>query len=379
MFGKIILIFFVSTALVHSVKSQKIKKHFIDSTDHALDVSGFLNTEAGFLPVPITITEPALGFGLGLGAVFFHKSKSTPSGKSKGQLPPIMTAAAGAYTSNGTWMVMLAHQGSYKMDRIRYTGALGYLSVNLEYYDRTITGDDSGLKFNMEGFLAFQELLFRPKKEIPAFIGLNYLYFTNEVQFEPILDYPELEEIQRKTNLGGINFVALWDSRNNSFTPYKGVHSALEIGGFSKYLGGDNDYWNFISRNYAYLPVISKRLFSGYRLNLESKWDDVPFYELPYIKLRGIPMMRYQNHNIAVVETEWRYRFFRRWSAVGFIGTGYAMKDYSDLINEKARIAGGGGLRYFIARDYGIHAGIDVAKGPEQWAWYLTIGSNWFR
>jgi len=45
---------------------------FRDSTDGAFDVSGFLSTRVGFPPIAMPITEPAVGYGLGLGLMFFH-------------------------------------------------------------------------------------------------------------------------------------------------------------------------------------------------------------------------------------------------------------------------------------------------------------------
>ena len=119
-------------------------------------------------------------------------------------------------------------------------------------------------------------------------------------------------------------------------------------------------------------------MFSGYRLQVASKWGDVPFYELPFISLRGIPALRYQNENVYTVETEWRWNFLKRWSVVGFVGAGEALKDYGDIFQD-IKVSGGTGFRYFLAKQYGLHAGIDIARGPEIWAWNLTIGSNWAR
>ena len=67
-----------------------------------------------FLPIPIVITEPAIGEGLGLALAYFHRSKDTPDKKtvaSPGSLgqaskeqaaPPTVTGVFGAYTSNET-------------------------------------------------------------------------------------------------------------------------------------------------------------------------------------------------------------------------------------------------------------------------------------
>jgi len=39
--------------------------------------------------------------------------------------------------------------------------------------------------------------------------------------------------------------------------------------------------------------------------------------------------------------------------------------------------AGGLGFRYRLARLLGLQAGIDVARGPEDTSFYITVGSAW--
>src|SRR4030095_3297560 len=43
---------------------------FRDPEDGYFDVSNFLSTRVGFLPIAMPITEPAVGYGLGLGFSF---------------------------------------------------------------------------------------------------------------------------------------------------------------------------------------------------------------------------------------------------------------------------------------------------------------------
>ena len=366
---------FVFLFIAFTASAQQSRQWFKDPVDSAIDVSGFLNSAVGFLPVPIIITEPALGFGGGLAIAYLHNKKLRPGEERIGQLPPVISMIAGAYTSNKTYITMLVHQGSYKQDQFRYLGAIGYMSINMEYYGQG--GGNLGAKYNMEGFLLFQEFLTRPKKESPFFTGFNYVFFTNEITFENTDS--GTDSLSKETNLGGLNAVIMWDTRNNTFTPSSGLMTATEFGRFTKALGGDNDYWNFSNRTYYYLPIIIEQLFSGYRFNFESKWGPVPFYELPYVNLRGIPMRRYQDHLVLNIETEWRWQLYRRWSIIGFIGSGFTSDKLENFSLADGKVAAGFGGRYFLAKDYGLHAGIDFAKGPEQWAWYLTIGSNWFR
>lgn len=372
----LVLFGFVLFSGLSNVEAQSFKDMFISKDDGAVDMSAFLNSATGFLPVPIIITEPAVGFGGGVALAYFHKGEAFENEGPKG-LSPTVSFAAGAYTSNGTWLVGGGHQGSYLQDRIRYLGVLAYVSANLDFYGGGIDGLEDKYRFNMKGFLTLHELLYRIKREIPLFMGLNYTYFNNNITFKTGLDIPELEELEVNTNTAGLNYVILFDKRNNALTPTKGFKNVLEIGAFSKNLGGDNDYGNLDSRNFFYAPI-NESIFSGYRLQIASKWGDVPFYELPFISLRGIPALRYQNNNVYTVETEWRWNFIKRWSLIGFVGAGEALANYGDIFQD-VKVAGGTGFRYFLAKEYGLHAGIDIARGPEIWAWNITIGSNWSR
>jgi hypothetical protein len=39
----------------------------------------------------------------------------------------------------------------------------------------------------------------------------------------------------------------------------------------------------------------------------------------------------------------------------------------------------GAGFRYLIARVLKIRAGIDIARGPDNFCWYIVFGHNWNR
>lgn len=49
----------------------------------------------------------------------------------------------------------------------------------------------------------------------------------------------------------------------------------------------------------------------------------------PFISLRGAPIMRYQGEEVAQIETELRSQFWKRFSLVGFAGTGAAWTDFT--------------------------------------------------
>ena len=108
-------------------------------------------------------------------------------------------------------------------------------------------------------------------------------------------------------------------------------------------------------------------------------FDDPPFYLLPYVGLRGVPAARYQGTITLVAETEQRIDLTRRWSAVAFGGVGKAFDAWGEADQSDLVYGAGGGFRYLAARQFNLRMGIDIARGPEEWAWYIVFGSAWFQ
>ena len=50
-----------------------------------------------------------------------------------------------------------------------------------------------------------------------------------------------------------------------------------------------------------------------------------------------------------------------------------------DLGSAPSRTSYGTGFRYLIARKFGLHAGLDIARGPEETVVYIQIGHAWSR
>ena len=87
------------------------------------------------------ITEPAVGYGLGVGALFFHESaEQRKERSSKTLLPANISVLGGGGTENGTWAGGVGHLGFWLQDTLRYTGYLGYGSINLDFYSLPVVG-----------------------------------------------------------------------------------------------------------------------------------------------------------------------------------------------------------------------------------------------
>ncbi len=73
-FSILFLMFTVLIVLSIPKPGQAFLDQFIDPKDGALDASNWLIERKGFLPIPLFVSDPAVGYGLGAGLAFFHKS-----------------------------------------------------------------------------------------------------------------------------------------------------------------------------------------------------------------------------------------------------------------------------------------------------------------
>lgn len=353
-------------------------QNMIDPQDGKFDISQYLASAKGFLPVPIVITEPAVGFGLGAAVAYFHPQKQPDAEVHGHRAPPSISVVMGAKTENGTYVYGLAHLGVWKNDHVRYTGALVKMNVNMAFYlDR---GDykflDRGIDFNIDGELLFQQAQFR-LEESDWWLGVNYIFTNADNTFGlgEILP-PELPDPQFSFDQGGLGVFAEYDSRDTIFTPSKGMSARLQYKNFGKTWGGDYDFDDYLVTLLHYTPVGDYSTL-GLRFNGETVNGDVPYFAYPFVNLRGIPAMRYQGKSVAVAEAEYLWGVTPRWSLVFFGGAGKTTSINRFRGEGQTVAAGGIGFRYRLARVPGLQAGIDVARGPEDTSVYLTVGSAW--
>ena len=359
--------------LIGLTSAQAENSRFFDPDSGELDLSEHLLTHSGFLPVPIIITEPAIGFGGGLAAVYFDESiKNKASRKSSAnQFSPPNISLIGAFkTENGSQGAILGGFRSFADDQYRYTGGIGKVSFNLDYYGPL----NNPRRFKIDGIGLMQQLTSR-LGDSNWMLGGRYVYASTEIEF-PQLKPAFIDPYQLDLDIGRTGLLIGYDSRNNILSPSAGVFFESELAAARDWMGSSVNFEDFMARAFAYVPI-SEKLNLGLRADIKAASDDAPFFFLPYIDLRGIPKARYQGTETYVAETELELKLNHRWSVVGFAGIGkadgtYLRQDFSETASSV-----GGGFRYLIASKLGLKAGIDIARGPEESAIYIQVGSAW--
>jgi hypothetical protein len=341
------------------------------------------------LPIPIFLTEPAFGYGLGVALGYIHPAKDdtgkqeelslhtlgSASAERSGQKPPpTITGIGGGYTTLDTWAAAVAHSTSWRKDTIRYAGGIIYADVKSTFYDSL----DRSLDFNLKGFGLYQGLKFRMGNS-RFFLGGKLLLLETDSQFDITLG--EDTEIGADDILASnVGFAAsvTYDGRDNVFTPNTGQLLQFDIWLFDEAFGGDYDYWRANLKLLSFYQL-HPRFVLGLRVAASTLDGPAPFFAYPYVSLRGIPALRYQGKTVGTIEVEGRWNILPRWAIVGFAGTGavYSREISGSKIVKDDIFAGGAGVRYFLMRDLGLWLGIDVARGPEDWYSYVVVGQAW--
>src|SRR4029453_14166829 len=76
------------------------RARFFDPGDGQFDLSYFLENPRGFLPIPIVVTEPAVGYGGGGVGMFLRPRREAGE---EGWARPDISAVGVLATQNGTW------------------------------------------------------------------------------------------------------------------------------------------------------------------------------------------------------------------------------------------------------------------------------------
>lgn len=347
---------------------------FFDPEDGMLDMSDFLLNHKGALVVPTVITEPAIGYGFGLGLAFFSESMSDAAANAKktgkGMAPPNITVVGGAKTDNGTWGAGLAHFHTWDGDRYRYLGAIAKMDAHLDYYGKS----DRPRSYELDGELLVQQLLMRIG-DSHWYVGPRYVYFDSNTRFTGQIAN-ELNLQGHEHAIGKLGIVVDYDSRDNIFYPNRGTYAEFEMQFARDAFGSKQDFNQYNARGYTWLPI-AKEWVLGLRADGRFSSGDIPFYAQPHVDLRGISQSRYQDQNAVVTEVELRWQATPRWSVLGFTGAGKAYGRWNDFSEAETATSIGAGFRYLIARKLGLSLGIDIAHSKDENAFYIQLGSAW--
>ena len=373
-----LLCMIVSLNFLNAQKHHTVMK---DSLDGAFDLSDFLIYANGFIVVPTIITEPAVGgFGAAVAPIFLKKRAPVIEADGKKRfINPDITGGVGMYTANKSWMVGAFRSATLVKPKILYRAFAAYGDMNLSFYANNLPNQkDEEFKLNFNSTIFYTQWL-KQFNNAKWSVGPQYLFLNSKINLPDFnLPPPFVDPKDIKSTISQLGAALQFDGRDNIFTPDKGIRLQSDFFWSDKALGSDYQAWRINFSAIGYYPL-AKTLIGGLRIEGEQALGSPPFYLKPGINMRGIPAARYMGNTSIVSELEFRWDLYRRWSLMGYGGLASAFNDWDQAFAKPVIYSYGTGFRYLIARKFKLRMGVDVARGPEEWAYYIVFGSNWMR
>ena len=356
-------------------KKREGKARFFDPEDGQFDLSYFLENPRGFLPIPIVVTEPAVGYGGGVAGMFLRPRREAGD---EGWARPDISGVGAFATQNGTWGAFGGDASRWLDGRLRTQFGAGTGRFNLDFFGlgAAPTSLDQGVRYSLQFTGAFAQANWQLAPKSPWAVGPRYVYADvdpkpRESRFQPLAN-------QVRVKVSAPSAVVEYDTRDNVFTPTRGIYAESSFLASREAFGATDDFERFQQVLIAWHPL-TQDVTLGARLNYAWSSDGTPFFLRPFIQLRGVPAVRYQGDQAGSIEVEARWQFYGRWSVVAFGGAGATRTERQSSTITQSVGSGGLGFRYELASKFGMHAGIDVAHSPGTTALYFVVGNAWFR
>ena len=209
-------------------------------------------------------------------------------------------------------------------------------------------------------------------------LGIGYELGSSEISDVPeggLLDSTQPLGVEGEV-ASGLGMFLLFDSRDHKFYPLNGWLSLFSIWGYSRVMGGDNDYSRFVVDTRKYVQTFPSHViaFQG-QLRLMS--GEVPFTRLSRLGgsslLRGYERGRYRDKAMLVFQTEYRMPLFWRLGAVAFAGVGDVSDGIGGFRLKEFKYSLGGGARLLINSSERIQLRFDYAAGRDSSGFYIAL------
>lgn len=231
-------------------------------------------------------------------------------------------------------------------------------------------------------FYFFPQLLRKTYKKL--FLGLAYEIqdvFTFEYgQGKPpgtsIFDTQNVEG-RYGSFVSGVGLVALWDGRDNTFSPSKGLYFQYYINDYTKALGSEYNF-TFHSIDIRKYYALPRTQVLAFQFMLNANVGTVPVRSMSNIGsntiMRGYYEGRFTDNNFIGAQVEDRFHLKGRFGMVVFAAIGRVGATSSDLFNlDGLRPALGTGLRYAMDKKEKLNLRLDVGFGDHASGVYFNI------
>ena len=323
---------------------------------------------------PVVFYFPETRFGFGAAGILTFQLNN-PEVNKKYRLS--QTQVAIIYTLNKQILTLTSWKLFFGQDKYQSFGELGYYDYFYNFYG---IGSDTKFEAEEQYFVKFPRVKLNLLRQVGkyGFVGPKLEidgYNINQVDSTGIIYNQQLVGID-----GGVTaelgWVLQYDRRDNIFYPTDGYFMQLEYTQGTKLIGSAYSFNKLRLKANKYFSLKENHIIA---LDARVGWasEGTPFYEMQLYGgptlARGYAVGRFRDHNLLVVQGEYRFPVIWRIGAVVYGSMGNVFDDYSNS-TKNIKYNYGTGLRININKKDRINLRLDIAFGAEDPQFYLTIG-----
>jgi outer membrane protein assembly factor BamA len=324
------------------------------------------------LPIIARSIETGWSFGLASASTFHLKSRDTTIRTSNAQ-------ALALYTTRHQFVVAVNGSIYFPGERFILNEQLSYSSFPDEFWGLGKRAPDS----SKESYKFKQYYIYLH----PQFLIWQHLFLGTLYEYQRVfgIEYIPGGLFDRQNVTGrngyhasGLGLSLTYDTRNNAFSPDKGMMLQLYFDRFAPFFGSDYQYTNYVIDLRRFLriyrqQVLALQVFGNFNAG------EVPLRSLAYLgganTMRGYYAGRYRDKNAAVIQAEYRIPLFWRLGVAGFGDAGNVGPELKDIDLHHIKYSYGGGLRVALNQKEKLNLRLDygIARGASQ-GFYLQLG-----
>jgi hypothetical protein len=324
------------------------------------------------LPIIARSIETGWSFG-GAGAATFRIGKRDSLSRTSN------AEGVALYTTRHQFVTALNGSIYFPGERFIVNEQLSYSSFPDEFWGLGKRAPDS----NEESYKFKQYFIFlHPQCLIGKnlFLGVVYQYQrVFDIDYKPggLFDKENVAG-RNGYHVSGIGMSLTYDTRNNAFTPDKGMMLQFYFDEFAPILGSNYLYTSYVLDLRRFLRIYKDQVLA---LQILGNFNagQVPLRSLAYLggssAMRGYYAGRFRDKNAGVLQAEYRAPLFWRLGAVAFADMGNVGPELGDVNLQHFKYSYGGGLRVALNKTEKLNLRLDygLAKGGSN-GFYLQLG-----
>jgi hypothetical protein len=360
-------ILFIAFSLTNELNAQDK-----DSTVIATSTRPIVQKSRKFLILPAVVKSIETSFGFGTAGSFFFKMK-----KNDTLLRTSNVEALGLYTLRKQVVAVLGFNIYFPKEKyiLRWRNTFSHFPDKF-WGLGNYTQNSARESYVYSQVFMNPQLLRRVYKKF--FVGLTY-EFQNVFK----LDYPanglfDTENITGRHGgkVSGAGIIIAWDTRNNSFNSTKGFFAQIMALDFSKTIGSQFNYRNFVIDIRKYIKVRKNDVLAFQSFSYLNS-GNVAYRNMATLGgsdiMRGYYAGRYRDKNSTAFQMEYRMNVYKRFGIVGFGGFGEVSDDLKDFTISGFKYTWGGGLRFAINRKERVNLRLDYGFGRKSNGLYFMV------